>query len=42
MLRYSDVKIRPVPGDTRNLKITYPQDLFTAEDILSASQYNLT
>lgn len=42
MLRYSDVKIRPVPGDTRNLKITYPQDLFTAEDILSAAHYDLT
>jgi 2-C-methyl-D-erythritol 4-phosphate cytidylyltransferase len=42
MLRYSDVKIRPVPGDTRNLKITYPQDLFTAEDILSEAQYDLT
>lgn len=42
MLRYSNVKIRPVPGDTRNLKITYPQDLFTAEDFLSAAHYHLT
>lgn len=42
VLRYSDVKIRPVPGDTRNLKITYPQDLFTAEDILTAAKFDLT
>lgn len=42
MLRYSDVKIHPVPGDSRNLKITYPQDLFTAEDILSAAHFHMT
>lgn len=37
VLRYSDVTIRPVPGDTRNLKITYAQDLITAADILAAT-----
>ena len=39
--RYSNVKIRPVEGDTRNMKITYPQDLFTAERVLSAMRYTL-
>ena len=39
--RYSNVKIRLVEGDVWNLKITYPQDLFTAERILSAMHYTL-
>jgi 2-C-methyl-D-erythritol 4-phosphate cytidylyltransferase len=39
--RYSNVKIRLVEGDVWNLKIAYPQDLITAERILSAMRYTL-
>lgn len=39
--RYSDLAIRCVPGDLRNFKITYPQDLFMAERLLAAANYKL-
>jgi len=39
--RFTDAAIRHVPGDERNIKLTYPQDLFMAEQILAASGYSL-
>lgn len=39
--RFSDTPIRHVVGDPRNIKLTYPQDLFIAERILAASGYSL-
>lgn len=30
------------PGDTRNIKITYPDDLFTAEEILRHAKFRIT
>lgn len=39
--RFTDATIRHVPGDERNIKLTYPQDLFMAEQILAASGYSL-
>ena len=33
--RYADVAIRPVAGERRNLKITFPEDLRLAEELLS-------
>jgi 2-C-methyl-D-erythritol 4-phosphate cytidylyltransferase len=40
--RFTDSVVRHVPGDDRNIKLTYAQDLFTAEQILAASGYSLT
>lgn len=39
--RYADLSIAYVSGDPRNIKITYPEDLFLAEQILNASHYEL-
>lgn len=39
--RFTDSVVRHVPGDERNIKLTYPQDLFSAEQILAASGYSL-
>lgn len=39
--RYSDLSVRWITGDPRNLKITYPQDLFLVERLLAASNYEL-
>ena len=39
--RYADLNIAYVSGDPRNIKITYPEDLFLAEQILNASHYEL-
>ena len=39
--RYADLSIAYVSGDPRNIKITYPEDLFLAEQILDASHYEL-
>jgi 2-C-methyl-D-erythritol 4-phosphate cytidylyltransferase len=36
MERFSDVTVHCFPGDPRNLKVTYAQDLFLAEQLLSA------
>ena len=30
--RYSDLRVVVVPGDPRNLKITFVEDLYTAEE----------
>jgi 2-C-methyl-D-erythritol 4-phosphate cytidylyltransferase len=37
--RYEDVAVHVVPGDARNLKVTYADDLFMAELMLAASGY---
>jgi 2-C-methyl-D-erythritol 4-phosphate cytidylyltransferase len=37
MERYGDVPVQVVPGDPRNLKVTYPGDLLTAEQHLAAA-----
>jgi 2-C-methyl-D-erythritol 4-phosphate cytidylyltransferase len=37
MERYGDVPVPVVPGDPRNLKVTYPDDLVTAELYLAAA-----
>ena len=39
--RFTDAVVKHVPGDERNIKLTYPQDLFLAEQILAASDYSL-
>ncbi|WP_225978721.1 2-C-methyl-D-erythritol 4-phosphate cytidylyltransferase [Gandjariella thermophila] len=37
MERFSDVAVRVVAGDERNLKVTYPHDLLVAEKVLASS-----
>ncbi len=39
--QYSEVGLQWVPGDTRNIKITYPNDLFTAANILRDQQFRI-
>jgi 2-C-methyl-D-erythritol 4-phosphate cytidylyltransferase len=39
--RFTDSVVKHVPGDERNIKLTYPRDLFLAEQILAASGYSL-
>lgn len=39
--RFTATTIQYVPGDERNIKLTYPQDLFMAEQILAAAGYSL-
>jgi 2-C-methyl-D-erythritol 4-phosphate cytidylyltransferase len=39
--RYQGVPAHVVPGDPRNIKVTYADDLFTAELFLAASGYEL-
>ena len=39
--RYEGVSVQVVPGDPRNIKVTYADDLFTAELYLAASGYEL-
>jgi 2-C-methyl-D-erythritol 4-phosphate cytidylyltransferase len=39
--RYEGVPVQVVPGDPRNIKVTYADDLFTAELYLAASGYEL-
>ncbi len=38
---YSDTRVQQVPGDPRNIKITYPNDLFEAETILRHEHFHL-
>jgi len=35
--RYADVTVRAVDGERRNLKITYPDDLRLAEELIAAT-----
>jgi 2-C-methyl-D-erythritol 4-phosphate cytidylyltransferase len=39
--RMTPLDVRWVLGDPRNLKITYPEDLFQAEQLLAAADYRL-
>ncbi|MHB1738978.1 MAG: IspD/TarI family cytidylyltransferase [Actinomycetes bacterium] len=39
--RYSDMSVHWVEGDPRNLKVTYPQDLFVAERLLAAANFEI-
>jgi 2-C-methyl-D-erythritol 4-phosphate cytidylyltransferase len=39
--RYEGVPVQVVPGDPRNIKVTYADDLFAAELFLAASGYEL-
>lgn len=39
--RCSDLGVRAVPGTRENLKVTYPHDLFLAEQLLAAHRYRL-
>lgn len=39
--RYADLAVHCLPGDPRNLKLTYPEDLFIAEQILARSRYRI-
>lgn len=40
--RYADLAVRCVPGDPRNVKITFPEDLFLAERLLAKADYDLS
>ena len=42
MERYTELPVRCVAGDARNIKITYPEDLFLAERLLSRVGYDLS
>jgi 2-C-methyl-D-erythritol 4-phosphate cytidylyltransferase len=39
--RYEGLSVHVVPGDPRNIKVTYADDLLTAELVLAASGYEL-
>jgi 2-C-methyl-D-erythritol 4-phosphate cytidylyltransferase len=39
--RYEGVPVQVVPGDPRNIKVTYADDLFTAELFLATAGYEL-
>jgi 2-C-methyl-D-erythritol 4-phosphate cytidylyltransferase len=39
--RYEGLPVQVVSGDPRNIKVTYADDLFTAELILTTSGYQL-
>jgi 2-C-methyl-D-erythritol 4-phosphate cytidylyltransferase len=39
--RFSDLVVQTVAGSRTNLKVTYPHDLFLAEQLLAAHRYRL-
>jgi 2-C-methyl-D-erythritol 4-phosphate cytidylyltransferase len=39
--RYGGLRVHCLPGDVRNIKITYPQDLFLAERLLALAGHEL-
>lgn len=39
--RYANLRVHCMPGDPRNLKVTYPQDLFLAEQLLALADYRV-
>lgn len=39
--RFGQGRVRAIPGDPRNVKITFPEDLFVAERILAHSGWTL-
>jgi 2-C-methyl-D-erythritol 4-phosphate cytidylyltransferase len=40
--RFSSLPVFCLDGDVRNLKVTFPQDLFLAEQLLADADYNLS
>jgi 2-C-methyl-D-erythritol 4-phosphate cytidylyltransferase len=40
--RYTDLAVRCVDGDARNIKITFPEDLFLAERLLAKAEWDLS
>ncbi len=40
--RYTDIPVHCVTGDARNIKITFPEDLFLAERLLAKADYDLS
>ena len=40
--RYTDISVACIPGDARNVKITFPEDLFLAERLLARAGYDLS
>lgn len=38
---YAEGAVQSIRGESQNIKVTYPQDLFLAEMLLHASHYNL-
>ena len=42
MERYTDVPVRCIAGDARNIKITFPEDLFLAERLLAKAHWDLS
>ncbi len=42
MERYTDVPVHCVAGDARNVKITFPEDLFLAERLLAKAGWDLS
>lgn len=40
--RYAQLRVHCLPGDPRNLKVTYPQDLFLAERLLALTDYRVS
>lgn len=40
--RFTDLTVRCVPGDARNIKITFPEDLFLAERLLAKAGWDLS
>ncbi|QNN54860.1 2-C-methyl-D-erythritol 4-phosphate cytidylyltransferase [Nocardioides mesophilus] len=40
--RYTDLPVRCVGGDARNVKITFPEDLFLAERLLAKAHWDLS
>jgi 2-C-methyl-D-erythritol 4-phosphate cytidylyltransferase len=40
--RYTDVPVHCVRGDARNIKITFPEDLFLAERLLAKADWDLS
>ncbi len=42
MERYHDLPVHWVDGDARNIKITFPEDLFLAERLLAKADFDLS
>ncbi len=42
MERYTELPVHWVPGDARNVKITFPEDLFLAERLLARAEWDLS
>lgn len=40
--RFTDLTVRCVAGDARNIKITFPEDLFLAERLLAKADWDLS